>query len=62
VDPGSTFFTSQQEIVSYVGSMSDKYDVTSHIKFNTSFTGAKWNEETNNWSVQLTDLSKNESH
>jgi cation diffusion facilitator CzcD-associated flavoprotein CzcO len=39
--------------------MSDKYSVTSHICFRTSFDGARWDEETSTWTVQLTDLTNN---
>lgn len=55
--PGSTFFPPQQEIRSYLHRVSDKYGITPHIAFNTTFTGAKWNESTNNWTLTLQDTS-----
>jgi cation diffusion facilitator CzcD-associated flavoprotein CzcO len=50
-------FTPQKEIRSYLRQVSDKYGVTSHILFRTSFMAAAWNEESNDWSLTLEDLS-----
>jgi cation diffusion facilitator CzcD-associated flavoprotein CzcO len=57
--PGSMLFTPQKEIRSYLRQVSDKYGVTSHILFRTSFMAATWNEESNDWSLTLEDLSTN---
>ena len=57
--PGSTLFPPQKEIRSYLHNVSDKYGVTPHIVFNTFFSGAKWNEASNNWTLTLKDLQTN---
>jgi cation diffusion facilitator CzcD-associated flavoprotein CzcO len=54
---GSTFFPPQREIQAYLNRVSDNYGVTPHIKFNNFFSSAKWNEESNNWTITLKDLS-----
>jgi cation diffusion facilitator CzcD-associated flavoprotein CzcO len=53
--PGSTLFPPQKEIRSYLHSVSERYGILPHIVFNTTFTAAKWNEDTNTWTLTLKD-------
>lgn len=51
----SRLFSTGREIKRYADDVADKYDVRRHIRFGTTVTGARWDEDDNVWQVSLTD-------
>ena len=49
----SRLFSTGDEIKQYADDVADKYDVRRHIRFSTVVDGARWDEETNSWQVNL---------
>jgi cation diffusion facilitator CzcD-associated flavoprotein CzcO len=47
----------QAEILEYFNRVADRFDVSRHITPNTEWEGAYWQDVTNNWLVQLRNLS-----
>jgi cation diffusion facilitator CzcD-associated flavoprotein CzcO len=48
----SRAFAEQPEIWAYLQGVADKYDLRRHIRFNTEFTGANWDEDAKIWHIQ----------
>lgn len=44
-------FAGQEEILEYFNHIADKYDIRSHMQFNTEITGLQWQDENNCWQV-----------
>lgn len=44
-------FAGQEEILQYFNHIADKYDIRSHIQFNTEITELAWQDEENHWQV-----------
>ncbi|RBR07511.1 uncharacterized protein FIESC28_10592 [Fusarium coffeatum] len=53
----SSFFASAPEILQYWKDVATKYDVRKHMRFQQKCIGARWDEATNKWHVQLKDLN-----
>ncbi|CRL25515.1 Flavin-containing monooxygenase-like [Penicillium camemberti] len=51
----SQFFSGADEIREYWNRVSQKYDVRKHIKFQSRCVGARWNDATGKWFVQIFD-------
>ncbi|BBX05029.1 monooxygenase [Mycolicibacterium moriokaense] len=49
----SRLFSTGAEIKQYADDVADKYDVRSHMRFNTAVEGAQWDEDANMWQVTL---------
>ena len=49
----SRLFSTGSEIKQYADDVADKYDVRTHMRFNTTVDGARWDEETEAWRVAL---------
>ena len=49
----SRLFSTGAEIKQYADDVADKYDVRTHMRFNTIVEGARWDEETKVWRVAL---------
>lgn len=49
----SRLFSTGAEIKQYADHVADKYDVRSHMRFNTTVEGARWDEEAKLWCVAL---------
>lgn len=49
----SRLFSPGAEIKQYADAVADKYDVRSHMRFNTTVEGARWDEEAKVWHVAL---------
>lgn len=47
----STKYAQQEEILEYLRTVSDDYDVTRHMRFDTEVTGAAFDEEQNLWRI-----------
>ena len=47
----SRAFAEQPEIWAYLQVVADKYDLRRHIRFDTEFTGARWDEDAKVWHV-----------
>jgi 4-hydroxyacetophenone monooxygenase len=52
-DHWTEYFARQPEILEYFTGVMDKYGVDQHVRWNTSVTGATWDEETATWDVHL---------
>lgn len=48
-------FAAQPEILSYAGHVADRFDLRRDIRFETSVTGARFDEKANTWSVATDD-------
>lgn len=48
----SRAFAEQPEIWAYLQGVADKYDLRRHIRFDTEFTGARWDEDAKVWHVE----------
>jgi cation diffusion facilitator CzcD-associated flavoprotein CzcO len=48
----SRAFAEQPEIWAYLQGVADKYGLREHIRFNTEFTGASWDEDAKVWHVE----------
>jgi cation diffusion facilitator CzcD-associated flavoprotein CzcO len=57
-----SFFASAPEILQYWKDVATKYDVRKHMRFQQKCIGARWNETTNRWYVQLKDLTTGEEY
>lgn len=53
----SHFFSGAEEILEYWKRVAYKYGVRRHIKFRSRCLGARWNESTGKWFVQILDES-----
>ncbi|KAF2634683.1 cyclohexanone monooxygenase [Massarina eburnea CBS 473.64] len=51
--PWKNWYLSQPEVQAYLGHVVDRHDLRKHIRFNTYFTGAEFDEETNTWKVRI---------
>ncbi len=51
----SNLFSYQPEILSYLEQVAQKYRLAEHIKFGTTFTGARWNDAECRWHVATAD-------
>ncbi len=49
----SRLFSTGTEIKQYADDVADKYDVRSHMRFNTTVEGARWDEDAKVWRVAL---------
>lgn len=49
----SRFFSPRADLEAYLQRTADECDVTRHVEFETAFTGAAWDDATNQWSVEL---------
>jgi cation diffusion facilitator CzcD-associated flavoprotein CzcO len=49
----SRLFSTGTEIKQYAHDVANKYDVRSHMRFNTTVEGARWDEEAKAWQVAL---------
>lgn len=49
----SRLFSTGAEIKQYADDVADKYDVRSHMRFNTTVESARWDEEAKMWQVAL---------
>ncbi|HWO60641.1 MAG TPA: NAD(P)/FAD-dependent oxidoreductase [Umezawaea sp.] len=47
----SRSFAEQPEIWAYLQGVADKYGLRRHIRFNTEFSGARWDEDTKVWHI-----------
>lgn len=54
--PGSSLFPPQKEIQRYLHDVAENHGVAQHIVYNTFFHGAKWNEDSNTWTLSLENL------
>jgi 4-hydroxyacetophenone monooxygenase len=57
----SRFFSPQADLEAYLQQAADDCDVTRHVQFETSLTGAQWDEDTQEWRVELETPSGSES-
>jgi 4-hydroxyacetophenone monooxygenase len=46
-------FSRRDEILAYIGSTADKFDLRRHIRFGTEVTTAAFNETTNRWRISI---------
>ncbi|KAL4967067.1 flavin-containing monooxygenase [Aspergillus stella-maris] len=53
----SKFFSGADEILEYWKRIAQKYDVRKHIRFQSRCLGARWNDTTGKWFVQILDES-----
>jgi len=49
----SRLFSTGSEIKQYADDVADKYDVRTHMRFNTTVDGARWDDEAKLWRVAL---------
>ena len=49
----SRLFSTGSEIKQYAEHVADKYDIRTHMRFNTTVDGARWDEEAKHWLVAL---------
>ncbi len=49
----SRLFSTGSEIKQYANDVADKYDVRTHMRFNTTVDGARWDEEAKVWCIAL---------
>ena len=49
----SRLFSTGSEIKQYADDVADKYDVRTHMRFNTTVEGARWDDEAKLWRVAL---------
>ncbi|KAJ1308187.1 hypothetical protein OPQ81_003902 [Rhizoctonia solani] len=64
IDPNpdwSVLFAGRQEIKKYWKHLAHKHNIDSHIKFNTEFLSAVWNEKDQNYTLRLRDSGTKES-
>ncbi|KAJ1308236.1 hypothetical protein OPQ81_003951 [Rhizoctonia solani] len=64
IDPNpdwSVLFAGRQEIKKYWKHLAQKHNLSSHIKFNTEFLSAVWNEKDQNYTLRLRDSGTKES-
>lgn len=52
----SSFFAQAPEILQYWKDVAAKYNVRKNIRFETKCIGARWNEETKKWHVQVKNV------
>ncbi|KAM0208249.1 hypothetical protein ACHAQD_011668 [Fusarium lateritium] len=55
----SSFFAQAPEILQYWKDVAAKYNVRKNIRFETKCIGARWNEDTKKWHVQVKNLKTN---
>ena len=51
----SRMFAPGEELKRYADDVADKYDVRRHMRFGTSVSGARWDEDTETWHVAVAD-------
>jgi cation diffusion facilitator CzcD-associated flavoprotein CzcO len=51
----SRMFAPGDELKRYADDVADKYDVRRHMRFGTSVSGARWDEDTETWHVTVAD-------
>ncbi len=51
----SRLFAPGKELKRYADDVADKYDVRRHMRFGTSVSGARWDEDTKTWHVAVAD-------
>lgn len=49
----SRFFSPQADLEAYLQQTADECDVSRHVQFDTSLTGAEWDDATQQWRVEL---------
>ena len=49
----SRLFSTGSEIKQYADDVADKYDVRTHMRFNTTVEGARWDDDAKTWRVAL---------
>ncbi|KAL4894975.1 hypothetical protein BDV59DRAFT_200232 [Aspergillus ambiguus] len=52
----SQFFSGADEILQYWKRVAEKYNLREHIRFNRQCIGARWNESTGKWFVQMQNV------
>lgn len=53
----TTLYPSQREILAYMMSVADRFDVTRHIVCSTEWERADWQSESSTWNVRFRDRS-----
>ncbi len=56
----SRFFAPQADLETYLQQTADECDVTRHVQFETSLTGAQWDDDAQLWHVELATTSGTE--
>ncbi|KNG80187.1 hypothetical protein ANOM_011420 [Aspergillus nomiae NRRL 13137] len=56
----SHFFSGSEEILEYWKRVAQKYNVRKHIRFQSRCVGARWNDVTGKWFVQIHNLETDE--
>jgi len=51
----STMYGKQEEILAYLEHCASKYEIAPHIRFNTALQGARFDEATGVWTLELSD-------
>lgn len=49
----SKFYVGQEEILEYIKSTAEKYDLKKYVHLNTSIKETIWDEESGQWRIQL---------
>lgn len=57
----SRFFSPQADLETYLQQTADDCDVTRHVQFETGLTGAQWDDDAQEWRVELETLNGSES-
>ncbi|MEB4209786.1 NAD(P)/FAD-dependent oxidoreductase [Mycobacterium sp. 94-17] len=52
-DHWSHSFSEQPEILRYLNEVMDRYDIRSHVRFDTEVTAATWNDDTATWQIEI---------
>jgi cation diffusion facilitator CzcD-associated flavoprotein CzcO len=56
----SQLFPERAEILSYIRSVAKKFDLERHVRLNTGWEGATWQEDSKRWLVRLRDVKTGE--
>jgi 4-hydroxyacetophenone monooxygenase len=56
------FFARQPELQAYFDRCLHRFGVAEHVRFETEVTGARWNEETSRWTVDVRRADGTEDH
>ncbi|KAE8413601.1 hypothetical protein BDV36DRAFT_303981 [Aspergillus pseudocaelatus] len=57
----SHFFSGSQQILEYWKRVAQKYDIRRHIRFRSRCAGARWNDVTGKWFVQIQNMETDEA-
>ncbi|KAE8156693.1 hypothetical protein BDV40DRAFT_309371 [Aspergillus tamarii] len=57
----SHFFSGSQQILEYWKRVAQKYDIRRHIRFQSRCAGARWNDVTGKWFVQIQNVETGEA-